>query len=99
MAIFLAFNSPEVRDSYMRALGSHVYSFLVRECEVHYSSSSDRIVYVATFFVIVKVEVIGLTTLFGNVKTPMATANALHLLEIVGRTDVPVAEARHAVRL
>lgn len=43
-----------------------------------------------------KVEVIGLTTLFGNVKTPMATANALHLLEMVGRIDVPVAEVRAA---
>lgn len=39
-----------------------------------------------------QIEVIGITTLFGNVKTPMATANALHLLEMVGRTDIPVAE-------
>lgn len=36
-------------------------------------------------------EVVGLTTIFGNVETPLATANALRLLDIVG-ADVPVAE-------
>ena len=40
------------------------------------------------------VEVLGLTTIFGNVTTPMATANALHLCEMAARTDVPVAQAR-----
>jgi inosine-uridine nucleoside N-ribohydrolase len=40
------------------------------------------------------VEVIGLTTIFGNVTTAMATANALHLCEMAGRADVPVAQAR-----
>ncbi|KAL7085804.1 hypothetical protein ACP275_14G300400 [Erythranthe tilingii] len=39
-----------------------------------------------------EVEVIGLTTIFGNVYTTLATRNALHLLEIAGRTDIPVAE-------
>lgn len=39
-----------------------------------------------------EVEVIGLTTIFGNVYTSLATKNALHLLEIAGRTDIPVAE-------
>ena len=39
------------------------------------------------------VEVLGLTTIFGNVTTPMATANALHLCEMAKRTDVPVAQA------
>lgn len=34
----------------------------------------------------------GLTTLYGNVPTAMATANALHLCELAGRGDVPVAE-------
>jgi hypothetical protein len=38
--------------------------------------------------------VLGLTTIFGNVTTPMATANALHLCEMAGRADVPVAQAR-----
>ena len=37
---------------------------------------------------------IGLTTIFGNVTTTMATANALHLCEMAGRADVPVAQAR-----
>ena len=36
-------------------------------------------------------EVVGLTTIFGNVETPLATQNALRLLDIVG-ADVPVAE-------
>ncbi|KAL7127990.1 hypothetical protein ABFS83_14G285800 [Erythranthe nasuta] len=42
-----------------------------------------------------EVEVIGLTTIFGNVYTTLATRNALHLLEIAGRTDIPVAEGSH----
>eukprot|EP00250_Pteridium_aquilinum_P019008 c24251_g2_i1 orf=1557-2528(-) len=39
-----------------------------------------------------EVEVIGLTTIFGNVPTSLATHNALHLLEVIGREDVPVAQ-------
>ncbi|CAN0830424.1 Probable uridine nucleosidase 2 [Linum grandiflorum] len=42
-----------------------------------------------------EVEVIGLTTIFGNVYTALATMNALHLLEVAGRTDIPVAEGSH----
>ena len=34
------------------------------------------------------VEIIGLTTLFGNVRTPQATANAIVLRELAGRKDV-----------
>jgi inosine-uridine nucleoside N-ribohydrolase len=45
-----------------------------------------------------QVEVLGLTTIFGNVTTPMATANALHLCEMAARTDVPVAQARIRAR-
>lgn len=37
------------------------------------------------------IDVIGLTTIFGNVSTALATQNALHLLELAGRTDIPVA--------
>lgn len=42
-----------------------------------------------------EVEVIGLTTIYGNVYTSLATRNALHLLEVAGRTDIPVAEGSH----
>ncbi|KAI3843566.1 hypothetical protein MKW98_011969 [Papaver atlanticum] len=42
-----------------------------------------------------EVEVIGLTTIFGNVYTTLATRNTLHLLEIAGRTDIPVVEGSH----
>eukprot|EP00232_Nephroselmis_pyriformis_P001755 CAMPEP_0182907812 /NCGR_PEP_ID=MMETSP0034_2-20130328/34770_1 /TAXON_ID=156128 /ORGANISM="Nephroselmis pyriformis, Strain CCMP717" /LENGTH=348 /DNA_ID=CAMNT_0025043853 /DNA_START=17 /DNA_END=1059 /DNA_ORIENTATION=+ len=42
-----------------------------------------------------EVEVVGLTTVFGNVPTPLATRNALFLLEMAGRGDVPVAEGAH----
>ncbi|AQK48531.1 hypothetical protein ZEAMMB73_Zm00001d029646 [Zea mays] len=42
-----------------------------------------------------KLEVLGLTTTFGNVHTALATRNALHLLEAVGRTDIPMAEGSH----
>lgn len=38
-----------------------------------------------------ELDVIGLTTIFGNVETHLATSNALRLLEIAGRTDIPVA--------
>nr|GMD39581.1 probable uridine nucleosidase 1 [Ipomoea batatas] len=37
-------------------------------------------------------EILGLTTIFGNVTTENATRNALLLCEIAGRPDVPVAE-------
>ncbi|KAK6140000.1 hypothetical protein DH2020_026274 [Rehmannia glutinosa] len=37
-------------------------------------------------------EILGLTTIFGNVTTEDATRNALHLCELAGRPDIPVAE-------
>ncbi|KAE8783904.1 nucleoside N-ribohydrolase 1a [Hordeum vulgare] len=42
-----------------------------------------------------ELEVVGLTTIFGNVYTALATRDALHLLETAGRTDIPVAEGSH----
>ncbi|XP_073125317.1 probable uridine nucleosidase 2 [Henckelia pumila] len=42
-----------------------------------------------------EIEVIGLTSIYGNVYTTLATRNALHLLEIAGRPDIPVAEGSH----
>lgn len=38
-----------------------------------------------------ELEVAGLTTVFGNVTTEVATRNALTLLDIAGRPDIPVA--------
>ena len=38
-----------------------------------------------------ELEVVGLTTIFGNAHTATCTTNALALLEIAGRTDIPVA--------
>lgn len=38
-----------------------------------------------------ELDVIGLTTIFGNVHTRLATVNALRLLDIAGRPDIPVA--------
>jgi inosine-uridine nucleoside N-ribohydrolase len=38
-----------------------------------------------------ELDVIGLTTIFGNVSTQLATTNALRLLDIAGRPDIPVA--------
>ena len=37
------------------------------------------------------IEVMGLTTVFGNVATDLSTKNALRLLEIADRQDIPVA--------
>jgi inosine-uridine nucleoside N-ribohydrolase len=38
-----------------------------------------------------EVDVVGLTTVFGNAHTSVCTTNALKLLEIAERTDIPVA--------
>lgn len=38
-----------------------------------------------------ELDIIGLTTIFGNVHTELATKNALRLLEIAGRPDIHVA--------
>jgi inosine-uridine nucleoside N-ribohydrolase len=38
-----------------------------------------------------ELEVVGLTSIFGNVHTPLATQNALRLVELAGRPHVPVA--------
>ena len=47
----------------------------------------------AVFFALCspELDVIGLTAIFGNVHTELATKNALRLLEIAGRPDIPVA--------
>lgn len=42
-----------------------------------------------------ELEVLGLTTVFGNAITSTCTENALRLLEIAKRTEVPVAEGAH----
>ncbi|XP_042407168.1 probable uridine nucleosidase 1 [Zingiber officinale] len=42
-----------------------------------------------------EIEVLGLTTIFGNVSTEDATRNALLLCEIAGHPEVPVAEGSH----
>ena len=39
--------------------------------------------------------VLGLTTIFGNAVTATCTENALRLLEIAKRQDIPVAEGAH----
>jgi inosine-uridine nucleoside N-ribohydrolase len=39
-----------------------------------------------------QLEIVGITTTFGNLRTPEATRNALRLLEILGRTDIPVCQ-------
>lgn len=38
-----------------------------------------------------ELEVVGLTTVFGNVSVDLTTTNALAILESAGRTDIPVA--------
>lgn len=43
-----------------------------------------------------EIEVIGLTTVFGNADTETTTYNALALLELAGRSDIPVARGADA---
>ena len=38
-----------------------------------------------------ELDVVGLTTIFGNVETSLATHNALHLLEFADKPHIPVA--------
>jgi inosine-uridine nucleoside N-ribohydrolase len=42
-----------------------------------------------------ELDVVALTTVFGNAHTTTCTRNALRLLEIADRTDIPVAEGAH----
>ena len=37
-----------------------------------------------------ELEVVALTTIYGNSSVDACTANALHLLKTAGRTDIPV---------
>ena len=48
----------------------------------------------AIFFALAspELEVVGLTTVFGNAHTDVCTTNALRLLDIAGRPDIPVAK-------
>ncbi|KAJ8510519.1 hypothetical protein OPV22_000953 [Ensete ventricosum] len=46
-------------------------------------------------FQLPEIEILGLTTIFGNVGTQDATRNALLLCEIAGHPQVPVAEGSH----
>lgn len=39
-----------------------------------------------------EIEVVGLTTIFGNVTTETAAQNALRISEMLGRSDIPVAQ-------
>lgn len=41
-------------------------------------------------------DVVGLTTIFGNVTTELATQNALRIVEFAGRADIPVAHGAEA---
>lgn len=52
----------------------------------------DDAITILMAFQLTDVEVIGLTTIFGNVTTKDATQNALHLCEVAGFPDIPVAE-------
>ena len=45
-----------------------------------------------------EIDLLGLTTVFGNVTTPKATRNALYLLEQAG-IEIPVAEGMHRPRM
>jgi inosine-uridine nucleoside N-ribohydrolase len=46
-----------------------------------------------------EVELVGVTTTYGNQTLEKTTANALRVLELVGRTDVPVASGAAAPRV
>ncbi|MEM7326574.1 MAG: nucleoside hydrolase [Actinomycetota bacterium] len=41
-----------------------------------------------------ELDIVGLTTIFGNAPTDVTTGNALRLLEVAGRADIPVVAGR-----
>ncbi|NND84956.1 MAG: nucleoside hydrolase [Acidimicrobiia bacterium] len=52
----------------------------------------DDVFAIAMLLASPEVEVVGLTTVHGNMSVDVCTRNALHLLEVAGRTDIPVAQ-------
>jgi hypothetical protein len=102
LAIFMAFNSPEARCTHggralSAARAAHARGVTLRVCAAALERVTDRRRSAAWLPRAAQVEVLGLTTIFGNVTTTMATANALHLCEMAGRADVQVAQARARV--
>ncbi|KAB1218186.1 putative uridine nucleosidase 2 [Morella rubra] len=111
MAIFVALRSPEVEHADGHFLIDHpvevthwtvgMFNDPLPKCDPPSFISllfGDRYDDTMAIFVALRspeVEVIGLTTIYGNVYTTLATRNALHLLEVAGRTDIPVAEGSH----
>ena len=51
----------------------------------------DDVLAIAMLLASPEVEVIGLTTVHGNMSVDVCTQNALHFLEVADRTDIPVA--------
>ena len=45
-----------------------------------------------------EINVVGLTTVFGNTHVEGTTRNALNLLDFAGRTDIPVARSSSSTR-
>ena len=58
------------------------------ERTAYWSIHADDAMAILAAFNSPEVEVIGMTTIFGNVRTPQATANALVLRELAKREDV-----------
>ncbi|KAK6139897.1 hypothetical protein DH2020_026342 [Rehmannia glutinosa] len=57
-----------------------------------FSKKREKIIIDTDPGIVTDLEILGLTTIFGNVTTEDATRNALHLCELAGRPDIPVAE-------
>ncbi|THF96270.1 hypothetical protein TEA_018168 [Camellia sinensis var. sinensis] len=89
-----AADNPKIADSVSWRRSFHITGQVSSPAPSKRASTDDAM----AIFVALRspeVEVIGLTTIYGNVCTTLATRNALHLLEVAGRTDIPVAEGSH----
>ena len=64
------------------------WSIVTGQALISRLSSADDGMAILTAMNSEEVDIIGLTTVFGNVYTPTATRNALKLLEIAGKTQV-----------
>lgn len=79
-------------DSHVNGLSNGFLSYRREKLIIDTDPGIDDSMTILMAFQTPEVEIVGLTTIFGNVATCDATQNALLLCEVAGRPDVPVAE-------
>src|SRR4029079_6841250 len=78
----------------MRRDNRRVPTPIVLDCDPGHDAASALLLALAS----PELELLGVTTTYGNQTVEKTTANALRVLELVGRTDVPVARGAASPR-